>query len=274
MNVMQLDFEEEQGKVEGVYYNAGKGTHLIIIINGHNGFYNYGMFPFIQRSLYQNNISSYSFNFSHGGVIGDKDVFDDLAKYQKNCMRLEIADVRAIMKSHAFDNHKQFLLLAHSLGGVPAIFSTANFSKQRREITGLILVSSVSTLNFWPQSMLDEWKKLKVFYKINNRTKQALPQGEEFLTEILNHDSTWNVLNKVSSLQIPILIVHGEMDEAVPMIHAERLLMAAGENNSRVTKVIIAGATHTYNTVHPFVEPSSELLSLINQIVQWVHKLS
>ena len=114
------------GMVEGIYLNAGTTSPLVIIINGHNGFYNYGMFPYIQQKLFENGISSYNFNFSHGGVKGDADFFEDLEKYERNCMRLETEDVLSVLHNlhKEFKHHTNVFLLAHSLGGVPAIFGT------------------------------------------------------------------------------------------------------------------------------------------------------
>ncbi|MEO6637878.1 MAG: hypothetical protein ABIN25_06355, partial [Ginsengibacter sp.] len=90
MQKQKISFIHKDGIVEGIYMPSEIDARLVIIINGHNGFYNYGMFPHIQESLADNNIASYSFNFSHGGVKGDGDYFEDLKKYEKNCMRLEV----------------------------------------------------------------------------------------------------------------------------------------------------------------------------------------
>lgn len=125
MKKEKISLQHADGIVEGIYLDAGKSTSLVIIINGHNGFYNYGFFPHLQESLCQEGISSFSFNFSHGGVLADGDYFDNLNLYQKNCMRLEVEDVMCIL-NHLRTNfklHPKVFFLAHSLGGVPAIFS-------------------------------------------------------------------------------------------------------------------------------------------------------
>ena len=188
--------------------NAGTNSPLVIIINGHNGFYNYGMFPYLQETLSRHGISSYSFNFSHGGIKGDADYFEDLINYEKNCMRLEVEDVMCVLHNlhpGKFEKHNKLFLLAHSLGGVPLIFSAKKAQDENIVINGIILVSTVKQLNFWPREMVDEWKQNKVYYKKNNRTKQMLPQGEEFLNEVLQSDSKWNVENEIKKLQQPIL---------------------------------------------------------------------
>jgi pimeloyl-ACP methyl ester carboxylesterase len=273
----KIILHHDNGKVEGIYFSAGRGSPLVVIINGHNGFYNYGMFPYIQKELAENGISSYSFNFSHGGVIGDADYFEDLENYEKNCMRLETEDLLCILHNlHTgqFDEHSNIVLLAHSLGGVPAIFGANKASEAHIDVDGIVLISTVKTLNFWPPEMIKEWASAGVFYKKNNRTKQELPQGFEFLQEVLKNGSAWNVEAAIKSLHIPILIIHGENDESIPAEHGETLYAWARETNSKAEHKIISNATHTYNTKHPFEGASPELMELIKTICDWIKELS
>ncbi|MDQ6756489.1 MAG: lysophospholipase [Bacteroidota bacterium] len=276
MNKQKISFHHTSGTVEGIYINAGNNSPLVIIINGHNGFYNYGMFPYIQQKFFENGISSYSFNFSHGGVIGDADVFEDLEKYEHNCMRLETEDLISVsqnLKSKEFKYHSKVFLLAHSLGGVPTIFGAKKAKEKNIKIDGIILVSTVKTLNFWPSEMIKEWAMAGVYYKKNNRTGQELPQGFEFLQEIIKCDKEWNVQQTISTLKLPVLIIHGENDEAVPKEHAESLFNCIKNSNANAKFKIIPNATHTYNTKHPFNKTSEELEELIKLSVNWIYKL-
>src|SRR6476620_5618291 len=119
MNKKEISLTHENGIIDGIYLNAGTNSPLVVIINGHNGFYNYGMFPYLQEALALHNMSSYSFNFSHGGINGDADYFEDLINYEKNCMRLEIEDVICVLHNlqpGKFEKHASLFLLAHSLG--------------------------------------------------------------------------------------------------------------------------------------------------------------
>ena len=275
MEKEKIIFHHTDGEVEGVYINAGSDSPLVIIINGHNGFYNYGMFPYLQQKLFENNISSFSFNFSHGGVIGDADVFEELDKYEQNCMRLETEDLLSVLRNaDQFKDHSKIFLLAHSLGGVPAVFGAKKATEEKIKIAGMILVSTVKTLNFWPPEMLKEWAVAGVYYRKNNRTKQELPQGFELLQEILNSDKNWNVKQAIQSLTIPILIIHGAMDEAIPVDHAESLFSWIRARNAGAQLKIIPTATHTYNTKHPFEKSSNELEELISITTGWIHNLS
>jgi esterase/lipase len=276
MNQKEISFTHENGIVEGIYLNAGTNSPLVIIINGHNGFYNYGMFPYLQEALALHNISSYSFNFSHGGIKGDADYFEDLINYEKNCMRLEIEDVMCILHNlqpGKFEKHASLYLLAHSLGGVPLIFSAKKAQDENTVINGIVLVSTVKQLDFWPGEMVDEWKQNKVYYKKNNRTKQMLPQGEEFLNEVLQSDSIWNVENEIKKLRQPILILHGENDEAIPEKHGRYLFDWVHPVNKKSFLKIIPGATHTYNTKHPFEGTTPQLEEMINSVVMFIRSL-
>ncbi len=274
--MQKISFEHQDGIVEGQFASAGIEAPLVIVINGHNGFYNYGMFPEIQRTLQKNNIASYSFNFSHGGVVGDADFFEDLEKYERNCMRLEVEDVLCVLQNAMtgqLENHREIFLLAHSLGGVPAIFGATKAKVKNINVNGIILLSTVAGLNFWPKEMIREWERDKVYHKKNNRTKQMLPQGEEFLNEVLESDSKWNIEKEIKKLDCPFLIIHGETDEAVPVDHSYLKYNWIKQNEKSSLK-IIPGATHTFNTKHPFEGASPQLEEALQEVVSFINAVA
>ncbi|MEP6615409.1 MAG: alpha/beta fold hydrolase [Ginsengibacter sp.] len=273
MEKVKLSFQHEEGKVDGIYVNPGANSPLVIIINGHNGFYNYGMFPYIQEQLYLNGIASYSFNFSHGGIQGDGDYFEDLHLYEQNCMRLETEDVLSILTGDFIAKHPKIVLFAHSLGGVPAIFGAKHAIEEHLKVDGIILVSTVKTLRFWPATDLKVWAAAGVLYKRNNRTGQELPQGFELLQEVMASDTKWNVQQSIISLRLPILIIHGANDEAVSVDHGRSLFEWIKDSNKNTSLEIIPNATHTYNTKHPFYGPTEEVNALINVATQWINHL-
>jgi len=273
MQNKRISFTYSNGQTDGIYCNAGNHTPLVIIANGHNGFYNYGMFPYIQQSLLQSGISSYSFNYSHGGVVGDGDYFTELEMYEKNCIRLEKEDILCVVENSVTDQfaaHTQTFLFTHSLGGAPTIFAAKELEHSAFHLTGIILVSSVKTLDFWGKAMIDKWQETGVYLKRNNRTNQDLPLGKEFLEEVLNCDNEWSIEKAIKQLRTPILIVHGEKDEAVPMENGQSLFDWSKNNNPHNKLEIIPGATHTFNTKHPFAGPTSELEKLIAVSLAWI----
>jgi pimeloyl-ACP methyl ester carboxylesterase len=165
-------------------------------------------------------------------------------------------------------------LFAHSLGGVPSIFGANKAIHENIKIDGLILVSTIKTLDFWPPAMLKEWATAGVYFKKNNRTKQDLPLGFELLQEILKCETHWNVKHAIQSLDIPILIIHGASDEAVPVNHAEDLFSWIKDSNNNAQLKIIPDATHIFNTKHPFENTSKELEELLITTINWIKNIA
>ena len=271
----KLSFTHSNEQIDGIYINAGKNTPLVIIANGHNGFYNYGMFPYIQQSFLHAGISSYSFNYSHGGVLGDSDYFSDLEKYEQNCIRLEKEDILCAVQNFEagqYSKHNKIFLFTHSLGGAPTIFATKEIELSTFNLAGIILVSTVKTLDFWGKTMIDKWKVTGVYLKKNNRTNQELPLGKEFLDEVINCEDEWSIEKAIKQLHTPIFILHGEMDEAVPMESSLSLYEWSKNNNPKNKLEIIKDATHTFNTKHPFAGPSVMLNNMIAASICWIQE--
>lgn len=267
-------FESSNGPLDARYCNAGAGTPLVVIANGHNGFFNYGMFPFIRKYLAGNGISSIGFNYSHSGIVGESDVFDDLERYGKNCRRLEKEDLFRVLEivSAQFTQHQQVYILAHSMGGIATVFAAKEAAEQKIPLHGAILLNCLSTLNVRSEAVLENWKRERVWLLRNNRTLQDLPQGEEYLEETLTSagNGPWNPEPVVRSLQIPLLILHGDEDESVPVWHSEHLYAWSKGNHPETRFELIPGATHTLNTKHPFAGETPQLMDFLERTKAWI----
>ena len=110
------------GDIRGNFVEANESAPCILLCCGHNGFYHFGFFPELQKTLANYHFSSVAFNYSHCGITNDGDVFNDLELYEKNCRQLESEDIYfmscEIKSSSFFGNPSSLMLLAHSMGGV------------------------------------------------------------------------------------------------------------------------------------------------------------
>jgi len=275
--INKIKLELPHGLVVCQHYQAQSAeSPLVIISNGSNGFYNYGMFPSLQEGLLKQEISSVTYNFSHGGVEDGLDSFTQLDLYEKNSMRLEVEDLYGIVKNkHIFNvpDNKEIFLMAHSLGGVPTIFTAQRLAKEDSEIKGVILVASVSTLNLYSKEIMENWEREGVWLMKNNRTNQMLPRGSEFLSEVKNADKDWNMQNAMSEFKTNYLIVNGDKDESVNPQHSIDLVEWAKNAGNKVEHIVIENASHTFNTKHPFETSTPELKQLIKSISHWVHEV-
>lgn len=259
------------GEIEGVWVGPENPENLIIITNGHNGFYSYGMFPWIQEQLAGAGLASFSYNFSHGGTRGDEDVFSDLDRYSRNCMRLETADLIGVgtwISTHY--PAARIWLLAHSMGSIPTIFGACELRHAGMQLSGLILLAPVSRLDFWPDTLIEEWKKTGTITMYNRRTGQDLPHGPDMLREILEADQTWNMEQALSELNLPLLVIHGKEDEAVLPDHGKNLVRWARGSGSDARLIMIERTGHTFGTKHPFAGPVQSSWNMIQHLIQYI----
>lgn len=278
-NVTTISLELSHGQTTGRYCaSANRGGPLLIITNGHNGFYNYGMFPYLQDTLADNGLSSFSYNFSHGGIEGDLDYFTALDLYELNCMRLETQDLYEII-THLkesiipFNESNKLILLSHSMGSIPNIFAAKRLLAEGYKIDGIVLLSPINTLNRFSPEIMDVWEKNGVHMIWNNRTKQDLPHGKELLEEVKEAQGKWDLEKAIRDVKTKFLIIHGDSDEAVPFQQSISIHEWNKDNKNESTLKIIPNATHTFNTRHPFNESTPELNSTIAQIIEWVKNI-
>lgn len=264
-------FTFPHGRIEGVWVGKVDSPELVIITNGHNGFYSYGMFPWIQEQLAEEGMASFSYNFSHGGTRGDEDVFTDLEAYARNCVRLQTADLVGVTKALRQQYpDKRIWLLAHSMGSIPTIFGAAELLNAGISIAGMILLAPVSRLDFWPGALIDEWKKTGTITMFNRRTGQDLPHGPELLQEIVEADGKWNIKSALADLDLPLLVIHGEADEAVHPDHGRHLASWSGSGTEGTELILIPNTGHTFGTRHPFSGPDEATWKMIQAVIPFI----
>lgn len=271
-----FQFDSPNGTINGIYRNAGNDSPLVVIANGHNGFYNYGMFPYIQQTLVENGISSVAFNYTHSGIVGENDFFEDLEKYGKNCRRLEKEDLLFVLQQvkNSFPIHSSVFVLAHSMGGIATVFAAKEAAENGIKLDGAILLNCLSTLDVRSEEVMEKWKRDRVWLIRNNRTLQDLPQGQEYLEETIASSGagSWNPEPVVRSLRIPLLVAHADTDESVPIWHGEKLVEWSAGNHPLTHFHCIQNGSHTLNTKHPFEGPNPILDGFLKTAIEWIRK--
>lgn len=263
--------EAPQGTIEGILRISDQGEDLIIITHGHNGFCNYGVFPYMQEVLAGEGVSSFSYNFSHGGVRGLEDTFTDLNAYSKNCMRLETEDlVSAGVEMHRRFPEKRLWLLSHSMGSIPNTFGARELINKGIPVAGLIYLAPVSRLDFWPEDLIETWSKTGTIHLTNPRTGQDLPHGPELLSEIRATSTAWNMEWALMGCRLPALVIHGAEDESVPLKHGQQLYRWAVRHSPRCRFIQIAGTGHTFGTSHPFTSVGPAVEAVQYAVLQFL----
>ena len=252
------------------------GAPLVVFLHGHNGFYHFAFFPTMQETLAKNGISSIVFNYSHNGISGDGDYFDDLERYQQNCRRLEVEDSLFVLKNsdQLLENKpSKLILVGHSMGGFNVGFVAERALEAGIPVSGVVFLNALHSLDIRTAEVMDEWQKNGVYFRLNGRTNQQLPQGANFLEETLLARTTWNLDTVLAKLTLPVLVVHAKTDESVPFAHGEAIFEQVKTNNSHNRFLAIDHAAHTLNTSHTGERDSEELQEFLGVLVEWISEI-
>ncbi len=242
-----LDFRFTKGQ---------KDLPLVIFVHGIKGFKAWGTWNLIGEQLANEGNIFVKFNFSHNGTtLANPDEFADLEAFGHNNYMLELADLKAVIDhctSHpdiadAWDQ-KNIALIGHSRGGPVCLTMAAHDTR----ITQLVTWAAVSRFDYAWQNpkAIEDWKRNGVMYRINSRTKLAMPLYYQFYSNYLQNKAYLDTQAAAAKLQIPWLILHGTADEAVTDADAKELMSWS----QTAVMDLIEGADHTFGGRHPYAD--------------------
>jgi len=240
----------------------------ILILHGLKGFKDWGFFPYTADYLDQHGFDVITMNFSHNGIRGHGEEFTELELFEHNTLSLEVEETREVI--HLIRNTsflgeqltKPLGLIGHSRGGGIALLAGAT----EPGVHAISTWAAVSTFDRYSKETKDEWKRKGFLEVINSRTGQVLKTGKKLLEDVERYSRTsLNILEAVSKLNKPLLVVHGYQDETVPMYEAEQLNIFA--NADLTTFRVIPGGGHTFGAKHPF-EGSNPQLDQVLEITE------
>ncbi|MEZ5359820.1 MAG: prolyl oligopeptidase family serine peptidase [Candidatus Zixiibacteriota bacterium] len=256
-----------------IYYRECESEQtLVVILPGMKGFSNWGSFPYICERICESGAIVVCIDFSRNGVKNFGDDITQIELVEGDCPSNQVEEGKKVIEYLLREkplygchiNTSSIFVLGHSLGGATALL----LAQKTNMLSGIITWSSIAHFNIWPEKIIENWKKEGRINMPNERTGQDYYLGKEFLKDVL-HISTSGLLNIVKEMDIPYLIIHGEIDTSVPVDHAKQLFNANKSNN---TLKIIPKADHTYGAKHPFEGTTNELESAINSTIEWIHK--
>jgi len=243
--------------VTDVYYQETKSKKpLVIFCHGYKGYKDWGAFDKMSSLFIEHGLALLKFNFSHnGGTIEQPIDFPDLEAFGNNNYMMELDDLHSVINwittnedlSDEID-YDNITLIGHSRGGAIATLKAAEDSRIKRLITWAA-VCDLNRSMFYEGKELEQWKKDRVFYVINSRTKQEMPHYIQFYNNFIENMERLSVEAATKKIAIPHLIFHGDGDLAVPVEHGENL--HSWNPNSEL--VVIPGANHVFGAKQPWV---------------------
>lgn len=241
--------------VTDIYYkDDGTRKPLVIFCHGYKGFKDWGAWPMVAETFANHGFFFIAFNFSHnGGTLENPIDFPDLEAFGQNNFIKELDDLETVIqwiKHHNLYknaiNFNAISLIGHSRGGgIVTIKASEN-----QCINNVISWAGVSdyAARFPQGELLEMWKKEGVAYIENGRTKQQMPHFIQFYDNFIENKERLTIKRACKELNANHLIIHGTDDITVPLSEAEAL----HQWNPSSKLCIIDGASHTFNSQHPY----------------------
>ena len=181
-------------------------------------------------------------------------------KFEDKLMSKEIQDIKYAI-DFLFQHYeiKSLVLIGHSTGAIDASL----YAHQDNRITKLILMGAESDTkhsvryDFTDEQVKDFWTNGYIVYNSPGKWYHRKKLKKAFYDEFF----TLNIPKAIKNFKRPLLIVHGEKDEAIPLSDPEELL----ENANKPKKlVIIRGADHRFTNLIHF----KKLLNIIERFIK------
>jgi pimeloyl-ACP methyl ester carboxylesterase len=234
---------------------GGQPKPVILFIHGFKGFKDWGTFPLIAGEFAGRGFLFIKLNLSHNGTTPEQpDYFADLEAFGRNTFSIELDDIGTAIDALFTDRLPelkpeadlgQVFLVGHSRGGGLAILKAREDQRVRKVVTWAAVADFQ---NLWRGIAEEGWRKNGVVYIANSRTKQQMPLYFQVFEDYALHQNRLNIREAAGQLSVPLMVIHGDADETVPVESASEL---AGLNQ-KASLHLVPGGGHTFGGTHPF----------------------
>ncbi len=240
----------------------------IIICHGFKGFMEWGFFPYAAELLALRGFTAIRFNFTGSGMAPGDELVTDVEAFGRATFGGDQDDLRRIVAAAGVAiapgrvDRARLGLLGHSRGGGGALLAAAASD----EIAVLVTWAAVSTFDRFGDADKEAWRRNGELPIVNARTGQTVPVRVEVLANLEAYAERYDLLAAARRRSAPWLIVHGEVDQTVPVADAERLGAAASAPSELLR---LPDGDHTFGAKHPFAGPTPSLTEAMNATQAW-----
>jgi uncharacterized protein len=239
------------------YILDGSPKPVIVFAHGFKGFKDWGHFNLLANYFAKAGFVFIKFNFSHNGTsIEDDADMHDLEAFGNNNFSLELDDLKALIDElHKPDspvqqsemNLKQISLIGHSRGGGTVLLKAAEDPRVKAVATW----AAVNNFNQrWDELELESWKQAGVQWIANARTGQKMPLFYQIVEDYMANVQRLEIPKVVQSMKQPLLILHGEEDETLPVQMAYDLKQWKPDAELH----LLPDTNHSFGGNHPYLE--------------------
>lgn len=262
---MKVDFVvyPEHGRpftADATYMPDGQPKPIVIFTHGFKGFKDWGHFNLLARYFAERDFVFVKFNFAYNGTtVEDHSDMHDLEAFGNNNFSLELDDLQALIDLLHEANPpiqrqeldlKRIYLIGHSRGGGAILLKAA----EEPRVKAVATWAGISDYDQrWTELHMDQWKEQGVQYVLNGRTGQQMPLYYQMVEDFYQNRARLDIPQVIRKVRQPLLILHGEEDETLPVQMAYDLKKWKPDAELH----LLPGANHSFGGEHPY--PHTEL---------------
>jgi pimeloyl-ACP methyl ester carboxylesterase len=236
---------------------TGEPKPVVVFVHGFKGFKDWGHFNILADYFAREGFVFVKLNLSHNGIVpGGTGDLEDLEAFGNNNFSLELDDLGTLLDSLFWVSNttippaemdlSRLFLVGHSRGGGLAMLK-ASEDPRIRAVAAWAPISDIDQR--WSAEVMERWQQEGVQYIDNTRTGQRMPLYYQLVEDFqANKDRLDIPTNVREKLRQPLLILHGDEDETLPVSMAHDLKSWKPD----AELVILPGAGHMFGGKHPW----------------------
>lgn len=237
----------------------GQPKPVAVFVHGFKGFKDWGHFNVLADYFARQGFVFVKLNLSHNGIVpGGTGDLEDLEAFGNNNFSLELDDLGTLLDGLFWPSNtaippaemdlNRLFLVGHSRGGGLAMLKAAE-DPRIRAVAAWAPISDIDQR--WSAEVMQRWQQEGVQYIDNSRTGQRMPLYYQLVEDFqANKDRLDIPTNVREKLRQPLLILHGDEDETLPVRMAHDLKSWKPD----AELVILPGAGHMFGGKHPWEE--------------------
>lgn len=242
-------------RADARFVSSAQPKPVVIFVHGFKGFKDWGHFNLLADTFAQEGFVFIKLNLSHNGVPLYGEDLEDMEAFGQNNYSIELDDIGTLI-DYLFRNQlpvpeldlTKLYLIGHSRGGGLVILKTA----EDERIKATAAWAPISNVDMrWPDEVLAKWQETGVHYIYNTRIRKDMPLYYQLVENYQANRDRMNIPAAVARLKQPLLIIHGEDDETLPVSMAHELK----QQQPAADLVILPQSGHTFGGAHPTPTP-------------------